>query len=97
MSIKKIYYFLVALVALFFLSWGVTDLCSIAFGAVSGRLISSPASVSPFPTELGNDPSLDAYYQKKLVYDRLADSLGKVLVSGLVFWYSRQQAEKAGS
>jgi hypothetical protein len=97
MSAKKLYYFLIALVALFFLSWGVADICSLAFGTISGRLVSASASAPVFSSELGNDPSLDVYYQKKLVYDRLADSLGRVLVAGLIFWYSRQQAEKAGS
>jgi hypothetical protein len=95
MDIKKAYYYLICLGALFFLFWGLVDLSSSAFGLSLAKGAGVTAGQAPVLAD--NDPSLDVYYQKKMLYDRLSDSLARVVIAGLVFAYCRTKAEKLGS
>jgi hypothetical protein len=90
MDLKKTYYYLICLAALFFLFWGAVDLTSSAIGLVVSR------SSSPAASQLTDQPSeqyLEAYYQKKMLVDRLWDSVARVAFAGGVFLYCRKRAE----
>lgn len=87
MNLKKFYYYIICLAALFVLMWGMVDLAAASLGAVTGR---TPTPMAEKETEA----SIDLYYQKKILYDRLTDSLARIIVSGLIFAYSRAKAEK---
>ncbi|MDI6731436.1 MAG: hypothetical protein QME05_02500, partial [Candidatus Margulisbacteria bacterium] len=58
--------------------------------------VPSPATteeVAP-PIDKNGEQQLDLYYQKKMLGDRLWDSIARVLVSGAIFAYCRLQAKK---
>ena len=98
MDIKKAYYYLICLGALFFLFWGLVDLT----GSLAGLSLAKGSGLSadqPTPPVVAadNEQSLDVYYQKKMLYDRLSDSLARIIISGLVFAYCRAKVEKLGS
>jgi hypothetical protein len=90
MAYKKIYYYLICLIALFVLFWGVVDLSGAAVGLtmVKGPSLSLDQS-GPMGSDKASEQYLDWYYQKKMLYDRLSDSLARIIVAGLVFGYSR--------
>jgi hypothetical protein len=82
MDPKKVYYYIICLVALLVLFWGAVDLTSSLIGLAGARPTHSPS--------IGEgDQSMDLYYQKKMLYDRLSDSLARIIIAGLVFGYSR--------
>jgi len=93
-SIKLIYQYVVCLVALLILLWGVVDIVSASVSLVTAK--AQPASFDMMPPDSGNnltggdikgvEPSIEDYYQKRMVMDRVGDSLARILVSGLVFW-----------
>jgi len=85
MELKKLYYYVICLVALLMLGWGLVDLASASVGLVSARM---PAISSE------KDGELDIYYQKKVLYDRLSDSLARIIISGIIFAYSRTKVAR---
>jgi hypothetical protein len=93
-DLKKAYYYIICLGALFFLLWGIVDLTGSVAGLVSTRV---PTNLNQPQLQLDNGPdqSLDLYYQKKMLNDRLVDSLARIVVSGIVFIYSRKKVEAA--
>jgi hypothetical protein len=96
-DIKKAYYYIICLGALFFLFWGLVDLASSTAGLALAKGAGISADQSAAPVTADNEQSLDVYYQKKMLYDRLSDSLARIVISGLVFAYCRTKAEKLGS
>lgn len=96
LDIKKIYYYVICVMAFFVLMWGVVDLTSTSIGIYSIQGISlspsSPAESQP-PAEKG-EQFFDAYYQKKMLYDRFWDSMARVLISGIIFLYFRFSANR---
>lgn len=88
MEIKKAYYYIICLAALFVLLWGAVDLTSSLIG-LAGARPSVAVSVSPAPNLGEGEQYMDIYYQKKMLYDRLTDSLARIIIAGLVFGYSR--------
>ena len=97
MDIKKAYYYLICLGALFFLFWGLVDLTGSTVGLSLAKGSGISADQSGPPVTADNEQSLDVYYQKKMLYDRLSDSLARIVISGLVFAYCRAKADKLGS
>lgn len=89
MDFKKAYYYIICLAALFVLAWGLVDFSSASIGLVMNRTPSAQLPVSP---EKESEPYLEMYYQKKMLYDRLWDSLARIVISGLIFSYSRIKA-----
>ena len=90
MDLKKTYYYIICLVSLFVLLWGVVDLTS----ATVGLTMNNPAAVSleratDTPVDQNGEPMMEMFYQKKMLYDRLWDSLARVVVAGLIFGYCR--------
>jgi hypothetical protein len=93
MNLHKAYYYIICLVALFVLFWGLVDLSGSAVGLATakGSAISLDQAAPPVAD---NDQSLDVYYQKRMLYDRLADSLARIIFAGLVFAYCRAKVAK---
>jgi len=94
MDLKKIYYYLICLFALFIFFWGVVDFANAAIGLSSAKTSTSVEPAPPLSAEGASDQSLDIYYQRKMLYDRFSDSLIRIVVSGLVFTYSRIKLNK---
>ena len=88
MDLKKAYYYIICLTALFVLAWGVVDLGSVASGLVMNRAYSTQLEQESLAEKSG-EPYLEMYYQKKMLYDRLWDSVARIVVAGVVFTYSR--------
>lgn len=89
MDLKRIYYYIISLTALFVLFWGLVDFSSASLGLLTARI---PPAFSAAPDK-ETEPALDIYYQKKMLSDKLVDSLARILVSGLVFAYCRKKAD----
>ena len=99
-SLKKAYYYIICLISFFVLMWGVVDLLSSSTGLV-GLQQTTIAPTADQPESLSGEKGeqyFDAYYQKKMLYDRFWDSLARIIVTGLIFSYARikvHQLEKA--
>jgi hypothetical protein len=94
MNVKKVYSYVICLVALIILMWGVVDVISASLGYIAFKPQPSsydmaPPDGAPFPggEMKGIEPSIEDYYQKRMVLDRIGDSLARIIVSGLVFGY----------
>jgi hypothetical protein len=78
--------------AFFVLMWGAVDLASSSMGLLNIRLtatsVSIPAEESVVTPEKG-DQLLDSFYQKRMLYDRLWDSLARIIISSIIFAYCR--------
>lgn len=94
---KKIYYYVICVMAFFVLMWGCVDLTSSSIGLYNIRgaeqLLSGPSLGAPITPEKG-DQFFDTYYQKKMLQDRFYDSLARILISGLIFVYCRFTVNK---
>jgi len=95
MDLKKAYYYVICLVALFVLFWGVVDLSGSIVGLSTARPVGASLGQG-MPAAPESDQSLDIYYQKKMLYDRLSDSLARIVIAGLVFYYSRRKVDQLG-
>lgn len=96
-SLKKIYYYVICLVSFFVLMWGVVDLAGSAVGLVGLRENVSSISLPPAADQMSpekGDQLFDAYYQQKMLSDRLWDSVARVVLAGAIFAYSRFTVNK---
>ncbi len=89
LDLKKIYYYIIALVSAFILLWGVIDFASASVSFITGK----HASLPPVPDK-SYEPALDQYYQQRAAEDRLFDSLSRIIVSGMIFAYARYTINK---
>ena len=95
MDLKKAYYYIICLAAILIFSWGLVDLAGSAAGLVANR--TAAVAIAPLSVEQPlkeSEPYLDLYYQKRALYDRLWDSLARLVVAGAIFTYSRRKVEK---
>lgn len=94
---KKIYYYVICVMAFFVLMWGAVDLLSSSIGLVSIRAATTSAPVAEgeglLPPEKG-DQFFDTYYQSKMLQDRLWDSIARIIVSGAIFGFCRYKVER---
>jgi len=83
--------------AFFVLMWGTVDFASSTIGLISLRgadtTMSVPQGEAPMPMEKG-EQFFDAYYQSKMLQDRLWDSLARVVIAGMIFAYCRIKVER---
>ena len=95
MDLKKAYYYIICLTALFVLFWGVVDLASATVGLTVAKSpsLSAPPSYST-ASDNQNEQLMDAYYQKKMQVDRLTDSLARIIIAGAVFAFCRIKVSK---
>lgn len=91
MDLKRVYYYVICLASLLVLLWGTVDLVSISIGFMSAR--TSQPSV-PVAIEKESEQYMDIYYQKRILYDRLSDSLARFIIAGAVFVYSRKKINR---
>lgn len=83
---KKIYYYTICLITFFVLLWGTIDLSS----AVASLTILKPTIIKEIPEEKISEGLEDAY-QQKMLFDRLGDSLARIVIAGIIFAYSRKK------
>lgn len=97
LDLKRVYYYVIAVMAFFVLMWGMVDFASSSIGLLNIRQaatsLSAPSDNSTSSAEKG-EQFFDAYYQKKMLYDRFWDSLVRILVPGLIFGYCRYKINK---
>ncbi len=95
LTIKKVYYYVVCLVTLFVLMWGMVDIVSSALSLT----IFKPPSLgieAPMGQQGGtgagegqaSGPSFDEYYQGRMAVDRIGDSIARILVAAVIFTYA---------
>lgn len=94
---KLVYYYVICVIAFFVFLWGVVDLAGSSIGIASVRTNTSFSvpqndEVNPAPDK--GDQYIEAYYQKRMFLDRFWDSLVRVIVSGVVFGYSRYKVKQ---
>lgn len=92
LDLKKIYYYTICVIAFFVFMWGAIDLSSASISLFTTR--SQTAAYQESGEEKTSEPFVDIYYQRKMLYDRLLDSLSRVVIAGIIFTYSRIQAKK---
>lgn len=91
LDLKRIYYYVICVMAFFVLMWGVVDLTSSSLGIYNLQntpMISMPAEDSSLAPDK-SEQFFDTYYQQKMLYDRFGDSLARLVVAGLIFIYCR--------
>jgi hypothetical protein len=95
LDMKKAYYYVICAMAFFILMWGAVDLASTSAGLylVKDSALSLSAEGAASTAEKG-EQFFDIYYQKKMLYDRLWDSLARIIISGMIFVYFRFNANK---
>jgi len=94
LTVKKVYYYVVCAVTLFVLMWGTVDVIS---SILSITIFKSP-SVSleaPSGSQSGAEgkggaaePFFDEYYQGRMAFDRIGDSVARIIVVGIIFAYA---------
>lgn len=95
MDLKKIYYYIICLITFFVLMWGIVDIVSATlsltiFKAESVSLESAPGVEGMFAERGGAaEPLIEDYYQRRMIYDRMGDSLARIVIAGAIFAYAR--------
>jgi len=89
LDLKKLYYYVIALITFFVLLWGVIDFVSAATNLTTSKYLPAAPAI-----EKGAEPGLEDYYQKRVTQDRLFDSLARIVVSGGIFLYAKYQINK---
>ena len=93
LTIKKVYYYVVCAVTLFVLMWGTVDIIS----SILSVTLFKPPSVSleaPSGPQAGaegkgaTEPFFDEYYQGRMAFDRIGDSIARIIVAGIIFAYA---------
>jgi len=90
---KKIYYYIICLFAVFILIWGAIDvvsgILSLTFASPVPQYEPAPEAEAP-PGMEGNvaGPFLEEYYQRQMVLDRIGDSMARIVVAGLVLAFA---------
>jgi hypothetical protein len=90
MEINKAYQYAACLACLMLMLWGAIDITSGLFSAFTpGPKYEMPAFSDQEPAQQARrqEPSIDEYYQKKIVIDRMSEGASKILIPGIVFAY----------
>ena len=76
--------------------WGIVDLLSSVVGllGLKGAAASGMATIDNPLSPDKTDQGMDVFYQSKMIYDRLWDSLARIIVAGAIFTYSRLTVNK---
>ena len=95
LTIKKVYYYVVCLVTLFILMWGMVDVVSSALSltvfkppTIGVDSSMGPQSGAGAAEGQAAGPSFDEYYQGRMAVDRIGDSLARLLVAAAIFTYA---------
>lgn len=87
LDFKKIYYYIICLIAFFVIMWGAIDTLSATISLINVKL-----TQVTLPTT-GEIP-FDQYYQNKMSWDRLFDALSRLLVASVFFAYAKLRLNK---
>jgi hypothetical protein len=94
---KKIYYYVICVMAFFVLMWGFVDLASSSIGLYTVRgteqALLAPQGGASIAQDKG-EQFFDTYYQKKMLQDRFFDSLSRIVIAGIIFIYCRFTVNK---
>ena len=92
LSAKKVYYYVICTFTLFILMWGTVDVASsiisfFVFRPPDISMDSPTASKGNVPSDAKGmtDPFVDDYYQSRMIFDRMGDSLARMIVAGSLF------------
>ncbi|MCX5725979.1 MAG: hypothetical protein NT030_02140 [Candidatus Saganbacteria bacterium] len=98
MDLKKLYYYIICLITFFVLMWGFVDVVSATLsltvfkgGSVAFESAAPPEQAGAVAQDKSRmaEPLIEDYYQKRMLYDRIGDSLARILLAGGVFAYAR--------
>lgn len=94
-TIKKIYYYVICAVTLCVLMWGLVDTVSavLSVSLFKSPSVSMDAQGGPQPSGGGDkaaasEPFFDEYYQSRMAFDRIGDSVARILVAAALFAYA---------
>ena len=93
MSVKKGYYYVICAITLLMLMWGTMDVASSIISYMVFRppevTLESPTAPKGMQPEVKGavEPFIDDYYQSRMIFDRLGDSIARILVAGALFAY----------
>lgn len=99
-TIKKIYYYVICALTLFVLLWGAVDVIS---SMLSMSVFKAPAVGLESPSgsqagggegKSGNEPFFEEYYQSRMMFDRVGDSVARILVAGCIFLYASYRVKE---
>ncbi len=88
LDLKKLYYYIIALIAFFILLWGIIDFVSASANLIASRYL------APQLTGKMTEPGMEEYYQQRVSQDRIFDSLARIVVSGGIFIYAKAKLSK---
>lgn len=94
-TVKKIYYYVICAITLLVLMWGTVDIISSVLSvtlfkppSLSLEAPSSPKASSAGPEGKMAEPFFEEYYQSRMTFDRIGDSLARIIVAGCIFLYA---------
>jgi hypothetical protein len=101
MDIKKLYLYIVCLIALFVLSWGAVDIISSGLGIITEHppaISQGENQASPEDSQLlaQYEMQSNAYFQKRILYAKLGDGFARALVGGLALGFFSNKLKKMG-
>jgi len=94
LTVKKVYYYVVCAVTLFVLMWGTVDVISsvLSISIFKAPSVSLEAPSGPQSGAEGKggaaEPFFDEYYQSRMAFDRIGDSVARIIVAGILFSYA---------
>jgi hypothetical protein len=94
LTVKKVYYYVVCAVTLFVLMWGTVDVISsiLSITIFKSPSVSLEAPSGPQSGAEGKggaaEPFFDEYYQGRMAFDRIGDSVARIIVAGIIFAYA---------
>jgi len=94
LTIKKIYYYVICAVTLFVLMWGMVDtvsaLLSVTVFKAPSISIENPTGPQGGAEGKGGaaEPFFDEYYQGRMAFDRVGDSVARIIVAAIMFAYA---------
>ena len=102
LTVKKVYYYVVCVVTLFVLMWGTVDVIS---SVLSMTIFKSPSISLEAPSGPQSgaeakggaaEPFFDEYYQGSMAFDRIGDSVARIMVAGIIFAYAGFRIRELG-
>ena len=95
---RKVYYYVICVMAFFVLMWGAIDLVSSSLGLINLKISSASYTVPEEGAEIVSlekgDQMFDSFYQQRMLQDRFWDSFARLLVAGVIFGYCRTKVKK---
>ncbi len=87
LNIKLLYYYVISSIVFVILLWGVLD-----FTSTTGSLLLNRQDAAIKNNDAsGPELNLGDAYQKKFLYDRIIDSLMRIIIPGSIFFFCQRQ------